>query len=185
MSGPTTEPPKRPILIKGPHPSTLEEEDLAAQCEASFGRTGGPGGQHRNRRDTAVRLVHGPTGVEVSAAERRSQADNRRVAIRRMRLALARRVRRRIDTNRYRPSDLWASRRQGTKLSINPKHVDYPALLAEAMDVIEARAWDIAGAAGTLGVTMSQLSRLVRHDRHAFARVNQGRVARGWHRLRE
>ena len=69
-------------------------------------------------------------------------------------------------------------------MSVSPSHGDFPALLAEAMDVIEARAWDIAGAAGTLSVTMSQLSRLVRHDGKAFARVNQGRHARGWHRLR-
>ena len=41
-----------------------------------------------------------------------------------------------------------------------------------------------AGAAGILGVTMSQLSRLIRHERHAFAKVNEGREACGLTRLR-
>ena len=101
------------------------------------------------------------------------------MAWRRLRLKLARRVRRRINTNQYQPTDLWQQRRQGNKISVSPKSADYPALLAEAMDVIEARAWDVGGAAGTLEVTMSQLVRLVRHDRGAFERVNKGRTNRG------
>jgi hypothetical protein len=177
--------PAAPIIVTGTHPSCLDDDALRNESEETFGRQRGPGGQHRNRRDSAVHLRHVPTGVEVVAAERRSQQDNRRVAWRRLRLKLARRVRRRIDTNRYRPSVLWEQRRQGDKMSVSPTHADYPPLLAEAMDVVEARAWDVGGAAGTLQVSMSQLVRLIRHDPGAFERVNRGRVARGWHALRK
>ncbi|MDP7069766.1 MAG: peptide chain release factor-like protein [Phycisphaerales bacterium] len=182
---PDAPPPPPPILMEGVHPACLDDDQLRKECEESFGRQRGPGGQHRNRRDSAVHLRHVPSGVEILAAERRSQQDNRRVAWRRLRLKLARRVRRRIDTNRYACSDLWKRRRQGSRMGVSPRHADYPPLLAEAMDVIEARAWDVAGAAGTLGITMSQLVRLVRHDAGAFDRVNRGRLARGWHRLRK
>ena len=174
-----------PIMVQGTHPSMLDDDALRTECEETFGRQRGPGGQHRNRRDSAVTLRHLPTGVEISATERRSQLDNRRVAWRRLRLKLARRVRRRINTNQYQPTDLWQQRRQGNKISVSPKSADYPALLAEAMDVIEARAWDVGGAAGTLEVTMSQLVRLVRHDRGAFERVNKGRTNRGWPALKD
>ncbi|HJO15816.1 MAG TPA: peptide chain release factor-like protein [Phycisphaerales bacterium] len=173
-----------PIMIKGIHPAMLDDDELRKQCQETFGRQRGPGGQHRNRRDSAVTLEHVPTGVEIVAAERRSQQDNRQVAWRRLRLKLARRVRRHINTNDYHPTELWEQRRQGNKVSVSPKHEDYPPLLAEAMDVIEARAWDVGGAAGTLNVTMSQLVRLVRHDRGAFERVNKGRTDRGWPPLR-
>jgi len=172
-------------MVKGTHPSCLEDDDFRKECEETFGRQRGPGGQHRNRRDSAVHLRHLPTGVEIVAAERRSQQDNRRVAWRRLRLKLARLVRRRINTNAYQPSPLWESRRQGNKMSVSPTHADYPPLLSEAMDVVEARAWDVGGAAGTLQVSMSQLVRLIRHDAGAFERVNRGRVARGWHALRK
>jgi hypothetical protein len=67
---------------------------------------------------------------------------------------------------------------------VNPENHDYPALLAEAMDVITARRFDVAGAAGILGITMSQLTRLIRHERHAFALVNDGREATGLAKLR-
>lgn len=64
---------------------------LEQECEVEFYTAGGPGGQHRNRVATGVRLRHRPSGIVVTATERRSQAANRRVALERLvqRLALA------------------------------------------------------------------------------------------------
>lgn len=56
-------------------------------------RASGPGGQHRNKTDSAVRLTHLPTGLVVTATESRSQHENRRVAHERMRTALEDRAR--------------------------------------------------------------------------------------------
>jgi len=167
-----------------PHPACVDDAVLVRECTITFGRHSGPGGQHRNKVETAVRIEHTPTGITASAGERRAQAENRRKAIRRLRENLAREVRRDVHPRRYRPSPLWQERRQGKQLSINPKHRDYPALLAEALDLIVARGFDVAGAAGMLGVTMSQLAKLVRHDKRAYGRVNDGRKTRGLAPLR-
>lgn len=175
---------ERSITIEGPHPATLEPEALLLQCELESGRVSGPGGQHRNKVDTAVWIRHVPTGVETHATERRSLLQNRSKAIFRLRLKLACSVRTITSRDGHRPSELWRQRRQGEKLPVNPEHPDYPALLAEALDVVVARRFDVAGAAGILGITMSQLTRLIRHERHAFARVNEGREACGLARLR-
>lgn len=172
------------IIVSAPHPATIDEEDLLPQCEIRTGRVAGPGGSHRNTTDSAVHIVHVPTGIEGQATERRHQGENRRMAIRRLRLKLAIRVRTPTSRDGHRPSELWERRRQGTAIPVNPDHADYPALLAEALDVVVARRFDVAGAAGVLGLTMSQLSRLIRHDRHAFARVNAGREAVGLRTLR-
>ncbi len=165
--------------IRGPHPAALDDEALRRQCAIAFGRGSGPGGQNRNKVETAVRIVHEPTGIEASATERRSQGQNLHAARKRLRLKLALRVRRAIDPARYKPSALWAQRRQGEKMSVNPASRDYPALLAEALDVVAAMHFDVGGAAGILGITMSQLARLMRHEGAAFAWVNQGRTSRG------
>jgi protein subunit release factor B len=67
----------------------LPDDALAAECEETFFVGGGPGGQHRNKTETGVRLAHGPTGVVVTATERRSQLQNRGAALERLRARLA------------------------------------------------------------------------------------------------
>ena len=47
-------------------------------------RGSGPGGQNRNKRWSGVRLVHLPTGIQVVATERRSQAQNLSMAFERL-----------------------------------------------------------------------------------------------------
>jgi len=65
--------------------AALPDAALLAECEETFFTAGGPGGQHRNKTESGVRLAHGPTGVVVTATERRSQARNRGAALARMR----------------------------------------------------------------------------------------------------
>ena len=99
-------------------------------------------------------------------------------------MKLASSVRTNTHHEHHQVSELWESRRQGRSISVNPMHNDYPALLAEALDVIVARRHDVAGAAGVLGVSMSQLAKLIRHDKRSFAAVNRGREAQGLPRLK-
>lgn len=61
-----------------------DREALERDTEVTFFVAGGPGGQHRNKVATGVRLLHRPSGLVISATERRSQSANREVAFERL-----------------------------------------------------------------------------------------------------
>ncbi|HEV2583916.1 MAG TPA: peptide chain release factor-like protein [Ktedonobacteraceae bacterium] len=65
-----------------------DRESLERDCDSEFFIASGPGGQHRNKVETGVRLVHRPTGMTVTATERRSQRANREAAFERMQARL-------------------------------------------------------------------------------------------------
>jgi len=68
---------------QGP-PYSTERSALERECEVEFLKASGPGGQHRNKRETGVRLRHPPSGTTVLATERRSQSRNLEIAFERL-----------------------------------------------------------------------------------------------------
>ncbi len=99
----------------------LPDAALLSECEEAFFTGGGPGGQHRNKTESGVRLVHIATGAAVTATERRSQARNRAAALLRLRerlTSLARRPkprRRTAPTRASRERRLVEKRRRGER----------------------------------------------------------------------
>lgn len=159
----------------GVHPAAIGPEALAVDCETTFTRRSGPGGQNRNKVETAVVLRHRPTGIGAEASERRSQGENLKEAIFRLRLNLALQIRLGANT----PSALWLSRCRGARIVISPTHDDFPSLLAEALDIVQYSGMDIKNAALVLGCTTTQLTRFLKIEPRAFLHVNQGRALRG------
>lgn len=81
------------------------DEELLRECEVETFRAGGPGGQHVNKVETAVRLRHLPSGLVVTCREERSQHRNKSNCLRRLREEVARlnyRAPKRVPTRRTR-----------------------------------------------------------------------------------
>jgi protein subunit release factor A len=67
----------------------LKRPSLApAEIRVETYKASGPGGQHRNKRETAVRIRHLPSGITALGTEHRSQARNKALAHRRLELKL-------------------------------------------------------------------------------------------------
>ena len=165
------------------HPAALADDALLAQCTVRRTKRSGPGGQHRNKVETAVILTHRGTGLTAEANERRSQAANRSVAIFRLRLQLALQVRRPVAMTDA-PSELWLHRCRNRRVSVSPRHGDFPVLLAEALDTIAAAGLDMKAAAQRLQCSSSQLVGLLQRDPRALSLVNSLRTGAGLSRLR-
>jgi len=58
----------------------IDRDKIRRETTEEFIRVGGPGGQHRDRNETGVRLRHVPTGIVVVAVESRSRERNRKTA---------------------------------------------------------------------------------------------------------
>ena len=72
----------------------IREADVVGEldmsdCEITTMHCGGKGGQHVNKVETGVRIVHKPTGVVVTCTEERSQVQNKNRAVKRLQSILA------------------------------------------------------------------------------------------------
>jgi protein subunit release factor B len=99
----------------------LDDDVLLAQCEVQAHRASGPGGQHRNKAETAIRLVHLPSGVTAEGKDERSRTQNLRIALQRLREKLARRAYRPPPRHKTRPTRASKERRIESKRLLSAK----------------------------------------------------------------
>lgn len=162
-----------------PHPAALADKDLEAQCDIRFERRSGPGGQNKNKVETAVVLEHRPTCIRAEANEKRYQGENREVALWRLRIKLALQVRKPVTVDEQ-PSPLWLSRvSKAGRIAVNPGHADFPPLLAESLDFAAGCGWDASTTALALKCTTSQLVKFWKDEPAALILVNTRRQERG------
>ena len=100
---------------------TLSDDSLLAQCDVQAHRASGPGGQHRNKTETAIRLVHTPSGVTAEGKDQRSRTQNLKAALGRLREKLAKRAYRPPPRKKTRPSAGAKKRRLEGKLQVGAK----------------------------------------------------------------
>ncbi|KAF3946062.1 hypothetical protein CMV_027631 [Castanea mollissima] len=163
----------------------MTEQELMRECEMDTFKASGPGGQHRNKRESAVRVKHIPTGLIAQAVEDRSQHMNRSSALARLRTLLALHVRNTVDIDTYSPPPELLSilplkstlRSSGPQ--IGPNNPKFLLGMQALLDLILAVDGSVSEAAKYVGLSTGALSRLIlSHDSLRMA-VNQLRASKG------
>ncbi|XP_077224372.1 class I peptide chain release factor [Tasmannia lanceolata] len=171
---------------------SLTDEELMGQCEMGTFKASGPGGQHRNKRETAVRLKHLPSGIIAQAVEDRSQHMNRASALARLRTLLALKVRNTVDLDGYTPPPELLqilpakSTVRGSNVGpqIRPNNRKFVLGMQALLDLIFAVDGSVSEAAKFLGLSTGALSRLILSDDSLRKEVNDLRTSKGMRPLK-
>lgn len=168
----------------------LDDAALLAQCDIHIYKSSGPGGQHRNKVSSAVRVKHRPTGVTAHGDDSRSQHENKALAIKRLRMNFALQIRRPVDLQTLSPDSLPPvvaecvfAPRGGTvgnasrRLTIGRKDHRFWQIAQFLLDLLEVCEGRVADAAGRMDINTSNFISVLKDDRHLFGAAQQIRKA--------
>ena len=156
------------------------DEQILKECRWEAFRASGPGGQKRNKTSSAIRLVHVPSGLAAIANESRSQAANRKVALRRLRHRKMVELRAVIEPETFVPPEWFTHLCPKGRLEVPERGEFYLAAAGLVLDVLASRAWSVSEAAVMLGLSTGNLVRFLQRDEKVMAQVNAMRVRGGF-----
>lgn len=144
------------------------DETLLRECTLDFHKASGNGGQKVNKTSSAVRLIHQPSGVTVSSAESRSQHENRRHALKALRMKIALTIRQEPDPS-FRIGDP----------PVSVHNSAYPLFAAALLDFFADSGCDLKAAGARLGASASRFAKLFWRDPVLWTEANRMRGACG------
>lgn len=142
---------------------TQSDEHFILDCIQDFYKSTGNGGQKKNKTSSSVRLIHKPTGLSATSGDRRSQKENKTLALRRLRLNLAFSLREPFTFS----TEL--------QLNMNEKNPQFPMLVALLIDALQQTEWKVSETAQLIQSTTGQLIKCLKKHPTLWQFVNQQR----------
>ena len=166
----------------------LSDEQLLGSCDIHIYKASGPGGQHRNKVSSAVRLRHRETGINATANDSRSQHTNRTQAMRRLRMNIATKLRAPINLESapippllleciFTPKKPNCATEATSRLEIGRKDTRFWEVAAILLDMLDAAGGQLGIVARKLKISTGNLTKILKSDRHLLAATQEIRKA--------
>jgi len=149
----------------------LNDQALLEHCDVQGTKGSGPGGQHRNKTLTGVRVALHPCNLEIRCTEDRSAHINKHLALRRLRLALALSIR---QTPSPQPVHF-----PGTQGHVQAANAGYPSWIADVFDRLEVSSGELRPVAEIYGFSPSALFRILSEEKSVQQAFQQLRLRHG------
>ncbi|NRA37763.1 MAG: peptide chain release factor-like protein [Planctomycetes bacterium] len=129
-------------------------------------RSSGPGGQHAQKTNSAVRLQHKDSGIQCQVQDQRSYQHNLRQALKEIRLRLA------LHYRGYGQEPLFQNRKQGERLKVSKDAKDFHSLVGYIFDVLCEQNWDTHKTAEVCDLSDSQLCKFLKLNKLVLQSIN-------------
>jgi len=145
----------------------LSDAELLKLCEVQAYKGSGPGGQHRNKTNSGVKLKL--ETIETYSCDDRSAHINKILALKKLRLKIALQM-------REEPALQIPFAFPGTAGRISPDNKLYPEFMADVLDRIKAAGGDLADAAKMWGLSKSALNKITLADKKVLEAISVFKV---------
>jgi len=150
----------------------LDDQALQARCDIQATKGSGPGGQHRNKTSTGVRVALPVFNLEIRCCEDRSAHVNRLLALRRLRLAMALSVRLPAPKAQIVPFP-------GSQGHVQSSNEAFPFWIADVMDRLQAYNGELRPVAELYGLSTTALGHILSQEKAILQAVQQIRRIHG------
>ena len=142
----------------------MDDDALIRICEFSPYKATGRGGQKKNKSSSAVRLVHKPTDIAVTASKSRCQHTNRKIALKKLRYQMAFEIR-------------SGELPKLSTVEMSPNNKRFYLWIAYIFDILHRHHFAISNCAKELELSTSRLIKLLARDDTVWQHVNDKRKA--------
>ncbi len=155
----------------------LTDVEFTKHCRFESYKSGGPGGQKRNKTSSAAKMTHVPTGISAHSNDFRLQSANRLRALHRLRFKLATAIRTTVQRQCYEPPAWLIEARVGGKLTTNTRNPAYARVAAHVLDVLVATDARFGDCGALLGITTSHLVHFLKAEPTVWRAASKMRAA--------